>query len=89
MQAEWKEKAGKLKPTALQREKLDTNLRVEAPEFVPGFKGGGLWSSDRLLEVRFYFSNVFIQMCSSLWRIVNNSNLHFILLVCNLCKKYQ
>ena len=37
----------------LQREKLDTNLRVEAPEFVPGFKGGGLWSSDRLLEVWF------------------------------------
>ncbi|CAJ1348522.1 unnamed protein product [Effrenium voratum] len=53
--AQWKEKAGKLKPTALQRQKdederLETNLRSEAPEFVPGSKGGALWTSDRLLE---------------------------------------
>mmetsp|Transcript_25930 Transcript_25930/g.31626 ORF Transcript_25930/g.31626 Transcript_25930/m.31626 type:complete len:383 (-) Transcript_25930:156-1304(-) len=56
--AEWKEKAGKLKPTALQRqkdeiEKLETNLRSEAPEFVPGsgLAGPGKpWTSDRLLE---------------------------------------
>eukprot|EP00435_Cladocopium_sp_Y103_P047999 s549_g14.t1 len=56
--AEWKEKAGKLKPTALQRQKeeierVETNLRSEAPEFVPGsgLSGAGKpWTSDRLLE---------------------------------------
>lgn len=56
--AEWKEKAGKPKPTALQRQKeeierVETNLRSEAPEFVPGsgLSGAGKpWTSDRLLE---------------------------------------
>ena len=51
--AEWKEKRGKLKPAALSRHKsepVETNLRSEAPEFVPGSKGGTLWTSDRLLE---------------------------------------
>eukprot|EP00438_Fugacium_kawagutii_P020344 Skav209400 [mRNA] locus=scaffold962:114839:136572:- [translate_table: standard] len=52
--AEWKkEKAGKLKPTALQRQKdEETNLRSEAPEFVPGAlaPGGKPWASDRQLE---------------------------------------
>jgi len=54
--AEWKEKAGKLKPTALQRQRSPeekraetTNLRSEAPEFVPGAEGKP-WTSDRLLE---------------------------------------
>mmetsp|Transcript_16377 Transcript_16377/g.28761 ORF Transcript_16377/g.28761 Transcript_16377/m.28761 type:complete len:836 (+) Transcript_16377:38-2545(+) len=55
--AQWKEKAGKLKPTTLKERKgeddnVDTNLRSEAPEFVPGSKGGSLWSSDRLLEAK-------------------------------------
>jgi len=53
-----KEKAGKLKPTALQRQRspeqkggseATTNLRSEAPEFVPGSEGKP-WTSDRLLE---------------------------------------
>lgn len=49
--AEWKEKAGKLKPEMLKPRKTDehgdTTLHSEAPEFVPG---GGLWSSDRVFE---------------------------------------
>eukprot|EP00930_Biecheleria_cincta_P045959 TRINITY_DN31681_c0_g1_i1.p1 TRINITY_DN31681_c0_g1~~TRINITY_DN31681_c0_g1_i1.p1 ORF type:complete len:730 (-),score=151.85 TRINITY_DN31681_c0_g1_i1:746-2935(-) len=49
--AEWKEKAGKLKPEMLKPRKTDehgdSGLHSEAPEFVPG---GGLWCPDRIFE---------------------------------------
>mmetsp|Transcript_103196 Transcript_103196/g.186249 ORF Transcript_103196/g.186249 Transcript_103196/m.186249 type:complete len:467 (+) Transcript_103196:1278-2678(+) len=54
--AQWKEKAGKLKPAMLKprhkdgEDDLDTVLRSDAPEFVPSSKGGSAWASDRMLE---------------------------------------
>jgi len=49
--AQWKEKEGKLKPGMLQRrgeEEEASNLREDAPEFVPGSRTG--WSSQRATE---------------------------------------
>eukprot|EP00929_Paragymnodinium_shiwhaense_P020849 TRINITY_DN13767_c0_g1_i1.p1 TRINITY_DN13767_c0_g1~~TRINITY_DN13767_c0_g1_i1.p1 ORF type:complete len:878 (-),score=179.07 TRINITY_DN13767_c0_g1_i1:121-2754(-) len=50
--AQWKEKAGRLKPTVLVKREDSSeasDLRGDAPEFVPGSKGGTGWSSERTL----------------------------------------